>query len=106
MDGPAPRPGGVPLYRDLARKGEADAPRPPGGMAPSADARVLVRPSSVSDLVSNAFGFGRALAAASEGGRRLRAALQHVALPQRAALTFSLSVLRPTAPTTTSLPTT
>src|SRR5207244_12729205 len=30
---------------------------------------------------------------------------QQVALPQRAVLTFSLSVLRPTAPTTTSLPT-
>src|SRR5262245_60083635 len=63
-------------------------------------------PSSVSDLVSNTLRFCRAPAAASEGGRRLRAALQHVALPQRAALTFSLSVLRPTAPTTTSLPTT
>src|SRR5262249_46928970 len=35
-----------------------------------------------------------------------RGASQHVGLPQRAPLTFSLSVLRPTAPTRTSLPTT
>jgi hypothetical protein len=31
---------------------------------------------------------------------------QHAALPQRAVFTFSLSALNPTAPTTTSLPTT
>src|SRR5262245_47089984 len=45
-------------------------------------------------------------AATSSSEARLRVALQHVALPQRAALTFSLRVLRPTAPMTTSLPTT
>ena len=63
-------PVGVPLYRDLVRKGEAELP--------------------------TAKGWQRSDGLAS----------QHVTLPQRALLTFSLRVLRPTAPTTTSEPTT
>src|SRR5260370_31500806 len=41
------------------------------------------------------------------GGRSSKRGLaQQVGLPQRALLTFSLSVFKPTAPTRTSLPTT
>src|SRR5262245_49241254 len=88
------------LYGPRAERGSR-RPRDQGKRCPGpAPAGALKRRnlrSGIYDLVPDA--------AASSAKARLRAGGQHVALPQRAALTFSLRVLRPTAPMTTSLPT-
>src|SRR5262245_12569988 len=100
MDGSAPRPLGVSRFIGTSRAKGKPTPACRRG-EPWPRQRTW---GVESDLVCDC---GRVLAAAASSAEgRLRAALQHVALPQRAALTFSLSVLRPTAPTTTSLPTT
>src|SRR5262249_1291039 len=88
--------GSVPLYRDPARKGEAEArERHDIGCR----ARRLTRGARARKAPSHNV--------RRRGGRSSKqASAQQAGLPQRAPLTFSLSVFKPTAPTRTSLPTT
>jgi hypothetical protein len=79
MEGSGAAANGLPLYKDPAQKGKGE------------DARAPVRRTQI----SRAEGMGCENAVGA----------QHAGLPQRAVLTF-LAALRPTAPITTSPPTT